>query len=321
MGKFSQSKWFYLFISLFFALLLFFNANHSNQEVTFQESKGTDVYTETISNVPIELEYDKDKYFVNAEVSDVSVRLSSKNRVALDAETNRQTRHFSVVADLQNYTPGTYVVPLTVKNLNSALKASLGTKKITVTIANKEQRNFSLQTNVNEKWLEKGMEIQNISIQPKTVKISTSTQDMNKIQKVMVMLPEQSGIKNDFQEQGVIKAYDFNGQEVKVDCSPKHAIVSVKVDRPHKKVPLNLLQSGTPAKGIENYQFLCDTQEITLQGKMNVLKSIHNVNVYVNIDNVDKTLTRKVSLSLPEGVESDTHSVAVTIIPQLKRNT
>lgn len=320
MKPMKHSKLFYLILSLFFSLLLFFNANNSSQEMNFQEKDGTDIYNEEVLNVPIELQYDKEKYFVTLNQEDVNVRLNSKNKVALDAESNKQTRHFIVSADLRDYGPGTYTVPLKVKNLNTAIKASVSPKKVRVIIAPRETKEVRVKTNVNASWLAKDLELKKVSVQPDTVKISTSTTSMQSICSVIAYLPERTNVDKDFQAQAEVKAYDASGQEVPIEVSPEQVLVKVDVDRPQKTVALNLIQEGTPAKGVENYQFLCDTQKIQLQGKQNALQAIHSVNVYVNIDNVSKTLTRKVSISLPKGVKGNITAVTVTVIPQLKRN-
>lgn len=98
---FLSNKGWLILISFFLALLLFLTATvNTTNKVGTQISGATETYTHTLTNVPIDLKYDNDKYFVSGYSYEAKVYLSSVNRVKLDSEINSDTRQFKVVADL-----------------------------------------------------------------------------------------------------------------------------------------------------------------------------------------------------------------------------
>lgn len=319
MEKFTNSKWFYVVLSLFFALLLYFNANNSTNDggVTQEVSKQSDEYTEVINNLPIHLNYDKDKYFVSVSDNQVDVTLSSMNKVVLDAESNRQTRTFTAEVNLKNYTPGTYTVPIKIKGLNHSVKSQLSKQNVQVTIANRDTRDFKVTTNVDEKWVKKGMEISKITINPSEVSVSTSADDLNKIHHVVAYLSPQTNLSQSFTTTATLKAYSEKGEEVVAEFSKKQVTVTVDIHKPKKTVALNLIQKGKSPKNVSSYQFLCDTQSITIQGDKDEVDKISSLDVPIDVKDAKKTITRQVNLNLPKGIQSDTKSINVTIVPQL----
>ncbi|BDQ51096.1 hypothetical protein EfsSVR2281_29070 [Enterococcus faecalis] len=92
MRKASQKSWFNGLLSLLFALLLFFNANATGNNPSNSGSSQT--YSETLNNIPVQVQYDKDKYYVSGFEESVNVHLRSANRIQLNMESNADTRNF-----------------------------------------------------------------------------------------------------------------------------------------------------------------------------------------------------------------------------------
>ena len=91
MRKASQKSWFNGLLSLLFALLLFFNANATGNNPSNSGSSQT--YSETLNNIPVQVQYDKDKYYVSGFEESVNVHLRSANRIQLNMESNADTRN------------------------------------------------------------------------------------------------------------------------------------------------------------------------------------------------------------------------------------
>ena len=101
MKKFFNSQFWLVIVSIFFSILLFLTATTSNYtHVGSQVSGATETFTHTLTNVPIDIKYDSDKYFISGYSYETEVYLTSINRVKLDSEINSDTRSFKVVADL-----------------------------------------------------------------------------------------------------------------------------------------------------------------------------------------------------------------------------
>lgn len=67
----------YILSSIFFALILFVYATSTNyQNNSNVRQNRSETYTNTITNVPIDVKYDSDEYFISGFSSEVSVSLT-----------------------------------------------------------------------------------------------------------------------------------------------------------------------------------------------------------------------------------------------------
>ena len=141
-----RKKFFYIISSFFFALVLFVYATSSSyQNNTGVRQVTSETYTNTVSNVPIDIKYDSENYFISGFTSEVSVALTGSNRVNLASEMQESTRKFRVVADLSKATEGTVEIPLKVENLPSGLTATVTPQKISVKIGKKASKKVEVR--------------------------------------------------------------------------------------------------------------------------------------------------------------------------------
>lgn len=84
MKKFFNSQFWLVIVSIIFSILLFLTATTSNYtHVGSQVSGATETFTHTLTNVPIDIKYDSDKYFISGYSYETEVYLTSINRVKL----------------------------------------------------------------------------------------------------------------------------------------------------------------------------------------------------------------------------------------------
>lgn len=102
----------YGFVALLFSIILYFNANGQTMQNTLS---GNESYSQTASDVSIQLLYDTYKYYIHGYENTTTVKLASANRIQLMAEANEDTRTFRVTADLAHLGEGTHEVPLKIK--------------------------------------------------------------------------------------------------------------------------------------------------------------------------------------------------------------
>lgn len=317
MKRFMNSKWFYLILSLFFALLLYFNANNTGSNVqSFESNDKTSSYQERLTNVPITFKYDEKKYYITSDVTKADVQLTSSNKVILDMESNPKTRNFQLIADLRGYGPGTYDISLKTGRLNNAASAKIEPKTIKVTVSERVDRNFDIQTNVNDNWIATGYQLKKVSVSPQKVTVSASNQTMNQIHQIVAIVPEKKDLTESFTTSVPLKAVDVNGNELNVTFSTNEVSVTVDVDSSSKEVPVNLMQTGTPPNGVSSYHLLCDTQTVTLHGSKSDLDKIKGIDVPIDISDIDKTESKEFTLDIPKSVKSNINKVSVTIIPK-----
>ncbi|WP_269450146.1 CdaR family protein, partial [Streptococcus sp. DD04] len=140
-----SKKILYIISSLFFAIVLFVYATSSSFQNSISIRQITsETYSNTISNVPIDIKYDSERYFISGFTSEATVVLTGANRVSLSSEMQESTRKFRVVADLSNATEGTVEAQLKVENLPSGLSATVNPQKISVKIGQKASKKVAV---------------------------------------------------------------------------------------------------------------------------------------------------------------------------------
>lgn len=225
-----RRKILYSVSSVFFALVLFVYATTSSfQNNTTVRQVKSETYTNTIQNVPIDLKYDNDEYFISGFSSEVTVELSGSNRVILNSEMQESTRNFRVTADLTNVETGTVEIPLKVENLPSGLTAIVKPSKISVTIGKKVSKDFSVKSVIDPSQIEKGVEIESTSLSSNLVSVTSDKATIEKIDHVEAVLPEGEMISSNFSGKVALRAVDVNGDVLASVITPSELTLKVTV--------------------------------------------------------------------------------------------
>ena len=169
----------YIISSLLFACVLFIYATSINyQNNTNARQTKTETYTNTVVNVPIDIQYDSEQYFISGFSSEVTVFLTGSNRVALASEMQESTRKFKVTADLTQATEGTIEVPLTIENLPSGLTAVATPQKITVKIGKKVTRdNVPVVPQIDSSQIDERIIIERVTVSDEKVSVTLQAVD------------------------------------------------------------------------------------------------------------------------------------------------
>lgn len=315
MKKITDSPWFTRLLALFFALLLFVNANAENRSTFVAVGPSNDA---TVENVPIDLKYDQTKYYVSGYEESTTVQLRSANKVLLDMESNMQTRNFTIEADLTKYQEGTYEIPLSIRNLNSAVSATMNPQSVHVTIEKIKTAKFKVEPVIGDGVVAEGYELGEVTVDPETVEVTSGKDIINEISKVIATVSEPVGATKDFSRQADLLALDKDGKPL--DIKPQQVTVSVgiKPKTEHKTVKLNFVQAGVNAKGVRDYQFYSPIKEIEISGDESSLAPISSVDVFVVVNQITKTVTQDFEVTLPKGVTANPAAVSVTVTPILE---
>ncbi|GAA3008658.1 CdaR family protein [Tetragenococcus solitarius] len=309
--KKKRSNIVYGLLALFFSLLLFFNANGSN----FRNSiASTETYEETAQNVPITIDYDSDKYYIQGYESTANITLSGANRVQLNAEANDETRNFKVVADLTDLGEGTHDVPLKVENLSNSVDASLDPDTITVTIEKRVSKNFQIDTQELEDKVQDGFELEDFVISPQEVKVTSGEKTMKEISKV-ILSSNLETINKDISDSFSLQAVDDNGDGLSASIEPQEADVQLSVSAPDKEVSLEPTQTGEAADGVSSFDFQLSENSATISGAQNLLDNVDSLEVPVDVTDVTEPTTRNVNVQTPAQLNSDVDTVTVNITP------
>ena len=218
----------YILSSIFFALILFVYATSTNyQNNSNVRQNRSETYTNTITNVPIDVKYDSDEYFISGFSSEVSVSLTGSNRVTLASEMQESTRKFKIVADLTNVKIGFSEVKLSINNLPSGLTATVNPDKITVKVGKRVSKSVSVQTTITESQVAQGIQISNISFGDSKVTVFSDEDYMERIDHVEAVLPESDVISGHYTAVATLKAVDSNGTVIPSVISPYETTVKI----------------------------------------------------------------------------------------------
>ena len=218
----------YILSSIFFALILFVYATSTNyQNNSNVRQNRSETYTNTITNVPIDVKYDSDEYFISGFSSEVSVSLTGSNRVTLASEMQESTRKFKIVADLTNVKIGISEVKLSINNLPSGLTATVNPDKITVKVGKRVSKSVSVQTTITESQVAQGIQISNISFGDSKVTVFSDEDYMERIDHVEAVLPESDVISGHYTAVATLKAVDSNGKVIPSVISPYETTVKI----------------------------------------------------------------------------------------------
>ena len=221
----------HLILSIFLALLLFFYAtttNYKNSESSASNNE-SETYIHTLSGVPIDIEYDTNKYFISGFSSTVAVELRGSNRVLLQRESDESTRTFQVIADLRELTDGTQTVTLQLANLPPGVSATLAPDAITVKIGKKVSQSLAVEGVIYSNQLASGYSVSKITVDVSSVKVTTDEETMAKIDHVEAVVVDISNLDSNYSGTAKLQAVDSDGNALPVVLSETEANIQVVV--------------------------------------------------------------------------------------------
>lgn len=205
-----------LAISILVALILFFYAtttNYKNNLSVTNTAKNTakETYTNTISNVPVTIEYNSDKYFISGFLPTTNVELIGSNRVILQKETDESTRTFQVVADLTELGLGDHTVELQMTNLPAGINATLNPSYFIVKIGKRASKTFPIMGRISTNQLAEGYIVSKITVGTEEVKVTTDEETLSKIHHIEAVVPDASKLDANYSGSATLQAVDNDG--------------------------------------------------------------------------------------------------------------
>ncbi|GHU42840.1 hypothetical protein FACS1894193_08830 [Bacilli bacterium] len=314
---FVSSKFIYILVSLFFAIVLFFNANAVLLKNSDNRANVAETHSTTLYDVPIELNYNQDKYFVSGFDGNANVYLTSYNLVRLDAEKSSDTRSFHLVADLTKVKEGTVEVPVRVVELATGVNAQVDPGNISVTVEKKADKTFGITPVVSLKLLPEGYQIKNVSLDKDRVKVTTGESILSQIDKVQAVLPSDVILDNDYSGKVYLQAVDKSGKVLSAKLSPTSVNMKVDVELPRKDVPIVGKIIGKKDDKIAAYNFKLAKDMATVSGEQKYLDELSSITANIDVTNITKETTVKVPLS-EDNVTISPAVVDVTVTPVKK---
>ena len=226
----TKRKIVYIVTSVFFSSVLFIIATSVNfQNNSSARQVSSETYTNTLTNIPIDVKYDDSKYFVSGISSEVTVFLNGSNRVALASEMQSSTRKFKVVADLSNLKEGEHEITLEVEGLPSGLTATIEPQKVTAKIGKRETKKFDVSVTIPDNQIASGWNLSQVTFSDDKVSVTSDQDTLAKVDHVEAIFPEGDLLSNTYTATVSLKAVDSEGNDLPVIISPSELYMKVEL--------------------------------------------------------------------------------------------
>lgn len=307
--KLIDSPWFIRILALVLALLLFENVYEAKNETTVNVPQ--DQETVTIDDVPVKIYYDTENLVVSGVPDKVSITLSGPKPSMQQA---RIQRGFEVYVDLTGADIGTQKVPIQIKDISDKLTVVMNPATANVSVQEKVTEEFNVAAEFNNNILSEGYYSEMPVIKPNKVKITGAKDVIDQISYVKAIVDVNNPIKETITREANILVLDQALNKLNVMIEPAKVNVTIPVKAFSKKVPIQLVQSGSSPKGVKIESVTLDKQEATIIGNEEALKNIASVRVELDISKIEKDTVMTLPVTISKGiVEVDPATVKVTI--------
>lgn len=306
-----ESKPGILIVSLLLALFMFLSANKVFEDMNlFDNTNGSDKVT--IENVPVDVQYDKEKYYVSGIQNFVQVELSGSPIAVKRLET---TQNFEVVVNLKNYSLGEYDISYTVEGLPDNVKATVLPEKASITVQNLVEQTFDVHAEVNDSRIGSNYTLESIDIEPSTVKVRGGEMDMARIQYVRAMLTDTSKITEEVTENVQVNVFDAQYNKLDVEIDPTNVSVKINVEESSKEVPVSLQMVGDLPKGYQIDSIKLSKDVVKLYGSQEVLEQLYQVEAELDVEGLKESGDKDVRIKVPDSI---TRTEPAVLIAQVK---
>lgn len=315
--KIINSAWFARIIAIAFSVILFSYVNYENNGRYSTTNGGASVNSsEVITNLPIVIDGDKDRYYVTGLPESATIRLEGTTAILLNTVT---TQNFDIVTpNLNELGDGEHTIKLAPRGLSKELSYSIYPSEVTISIEERKSVQKKVTVNFNEQLLAEGYKAGDPILDKDTVEISGSSDTIKRIKHVDVNVESENNVKKDISQKVPVVVTDEAGNPLDVTVNPSEITVTIPVAASSKEVPISLLETGEKAAGKDYAVALAEGQEdtVVLAGSESALEDINELPVEVDLTDIKETTTKKISLNLPAGVSSvapKSLSVVITV--------
>lgn len=301
-----SNPWISRLISFMFAILLFtfVQSKNNTQMRTTSPTNGASVTSvEVVTDIPISIDVDRDKYFVSGLPETATLRLEGSQSILTQTLA---TRNFEITTpDLNDLGPGTHVIKLQAKKLSNSLTYSIMPAEVTVEIEEKAVEDHAVSVEFNSSALAEGYAAKKPIVNPETVRISGAKSTIEKISEVsVIVMPDGNSIDEDIEMTLPVLVFDKNGELLNVNLEPSQVTVTIPVEGTSRNIPIVLRQTGDAHPDFTYELELADGERnnATVTGKEEMLKSLENLPLEVDVSGVTESTTRKIRLIPPSGV-------------------
>lgn len=316
MDKLLEIPWFLKVVALVLAALLYVMTNFDFGSDSNSWNTPAQKGAEVIDSVPVEVYYDRDNLVVTGIPETVDVTLEGPRNLLVIAKNSRDFKLYIDLSDPE-IELGTRNVKIQVRDLNDRLTATIDPETVEVLIQEKITKEFNVIPEFDRSLLEDGYIAEEPTVNPTTVKITGARSTIDSIVYVKAIIKLEEGVKDSVTLKAQVQAFDKDYNKLDVDIDPGTVAVEVPIVSPSKTMSIVPVESGQPISGVTISNIEVEPDEITLYGKQDVLDTIENFKLPVDISSIQESTTLTLPIALPEGittssVEEVTVKVSVT---------
>lgn len=299
MGEFKMSKnnnnnllenvWAVRLISLLVSILLFgyvYSENYGLSTTNRNDAIST-LRSETISNLPIQINMDTERYFISGLPETVMLNISGPESVIV--QTLSASDFNIVTEDLDLLGPGRHTVQLRAENLSEELTYQIVPSRVNVQIEEK----VTIESSVEVRFDTDAVNDAYISKEPilnrESVIITGPASTVARIDRIYVRVPTDSEITSTLKDTYVVQVEDEARNKLNVVVEPQEIEVEIPVEPYEKTVPIRLVQIGTPVSGKKYQLSLARTENVVLTGDQKLLADVDEVVVEVDVSAIRTT--------------------------------
>lgn len=313
-AKFFENKWVLRISSLLIALLLFtyvYSEKYGLSTLNRNSSISTSTQ-ETISNVPIQVDIDTDRYFISGLPETVVLTLKGPGSILV--QTISAADYRVVTEDLDALGAGEHTIQLRVENLSNEIEYQITPSRVNVVIEERVSIESPVEVRFDESLVNPAYSAGDPVLSAATVTLTGPADTIARVENVYVTVPAENGLTNSINMNTVVQVEDSDGNKLNVSVEPQEVNVKIPITLYGKEVPLIVQQVGVP---VENKQYtieIAGDDVVTLTGDRALLEGIDQIALPVSVTGVTEDKTQTIAIPLPnESLTATPDSVKVTI--------
>lgn len=303
-------------ISFLIAILLFISVNENFKNLSVLGSSA-DNATAWVNDVPLEVDYDREKLYVAGIPNTVSVKLSG---TPSKVQKESVAKNFKAKLDLKNAQIGDdQKVKIEIEGLERGVDGTAEPNNITISIRERVTKEFEVTPVVKKERLLIGFEVDKLTVSNETVKISGDSDSINRIKEVRAESSTKTKMNKNTKEEAKLVAYDSDYNKIEdIQIDPESTVMTIELKNIEKEVPIIVNSVGTLPPEYELVSVTPDVSKVTIRTEnQEDLDKITEMYVDVDLSDIKEETEERSNLKIypKEDVKiaTDTPIVKVTI--------
>lgn len=299
-----ENTWMIRIVSLLIALLLFGYVYSENYGLT-TTNRNNAISTsgnETISNLPIQINMDTNRYFISGLPETVVLTLSGPESVLV--QTLSANDYTIVTEDLDLLGPGQHTIQLHAENISDDLSYQLTPSRVNVDIEEKVTIESPVKVLFDASMIGEEFMSGEPKLSSETVIVTGSTSTIERIDRIYVRITPESIVNSNINVDAVVQVEDSNKNKLNVTVEPQQLNVQIPIKAYEKTVPIVPIQKGTPESGKEYDLSIVNDSDVTIKANRKSLADIEEVAVEVDITGIKSDTILTIPVQVPFSTSS-----------------